>query len=150
LLRRLLIALGVILAAVALCRRAEAGVVVLSNQTPEKVGATIIEPDGRRTQYDLDPKGVAAVPAEAAVAAVFDVGGKPRSRQPSILPAIPVPGSGGTEFHPPSLGRSQCRFRPLGDGCRFGFGARRDGGHGCGVIGSTLGDSRRIGSAINT
>ena len=84
-LRRPLIVLGVIIAVGALCRRAEAGVVVLSNQTPERVGATIIEPDGRRTQYDLDPKGVAAVPAEAPVTAVFGDGGKPRRRtlQPS-------------------------------------------------------------------
>jgi len=76
--RRLLITLGVILAAAALCSRAEAGVVVLSNQTMERVGVTIVEPDGRRTQYDLDPKGVAAVPADAAVTAIFNDGGTPR------------------------------------------------------------------------
>ena len=75
---RLLILLVVILAAAALCRRAEAGVVVLSNETPDKLAATIVAPDGRQTRYTLRPKGVAPVPADAAVTAIFDDGGVPR------------------------------------------------------------------------
>ncbi len=79
------VALGAIVAAAGLCRRAEAGVVVLSNQTAEKLAATIIDPDGRRMQYALDAKGVAVVPADADVTAAFDAGG--RRRRLSLRPS---------------------------------------------------------------
>ena len=75
---RPLMALGVIIAVVAICRSVEAGVVVLSNQTPEKISATIVESDGRRTQYDLNPKAAAAVPADRVVTALFTDDGKQR------------------------------------------------------------------------
>ncbi len=78
---RLLIPLVVFFAAAALCLRAEAGVVVLSNETPDKLVATIVEPDGRQTRYALSPKGVAAAPADAAVTAIFDDAGTPRQRK---------------------------------------------------------------------
>ena len=72
--------LGVILVAVALCPWAEAGVVVLSNRTSEQVSTMIVASDGRQTNHVLDPKGVVAVPAEAAVTVAFDASGEMHRR----------------------------------------------------------------------
>jgi len=70
--------LAAALAAAAAGRPVEAGVVVLSNQTSEPVAATIVEPDGRRTEYELSPKEAAALPADAALTVEFRAGGRPR------------------------------------------------------------------------
>jgi hypothetical protein len=70
--------LCVVAAAVLPCHWTQAGVVVLSNQTSARIAVTIIEPDGRRTEYKLEPRGVVPVAAETAVAAEYADGGKPR------------------------------------------------------------------------
>ena len=76
--RRLLGAIGLVVAAGMFSPSACSGVVVLTNRAKDKVSFTVVQPDGRQSQQELLHDDVVSVPTAGSVTVAFQDGAEPR------------------------------------------------------------------------